>query len=77
LLLAPLTTSCSAFVSQMTEEQAAQILRLLTKDGKLPSEAAVLDIENKFSKTRTGALAKLLRARVRYETNDLMARRRF
>ncbi len=70
LLLAPLTTSCSAFVSQMTEEQAAQILRLLTKDGKLPSEAAVLDVENKFSETRTGALAKLLRARIRYETND-------
>jgi soluble lytic murein transglycosylase len=70
LLLAPLTTSCSAFVSQMTEEQAAQILRLLTKDGKLPSEAAVLDVENKFSKTKTGALAKLLRARIRYETND-------
>ena len=69
-LLVPLTTSCSAVVTQMSEEQAAQILRVLTKDGKLPSENAVLDIENRFSKTRTGALAKLLRARIRYETND-------
>ncbi len=69
-LLAPLTTSCSAVVSKMSEEQAVQILRVLTKDGKLPPENAVLDIENKFAKTKTGALAKLLRARIRYETND-------
>ncbi|MCY7345043.1 MAG: lytic transglycosylase domain-containing protein [Pyrinomonadaceae bacterium] len=71
-LLAPLTQSCSAFVSQMSEEQAAQLLRVLTKDGKLPPENAVLDIENRFAKTRTGALAKLLRARIRYETNDFV-----
>ncbi|MBA2619882.1 MAG: tetratricopeptide repeat protein, partial [Acidobacteria bacterium] len=69
-LLVPFTTSCSAFVSQMSEEQAAQILRSLTKDGKLPPEAVVLDIENRYAKTRTGALAKLLRARIRFEGND-------
>lgn len=69
-LLVPLTTSCSAFVSQMSEEQAAETLRILTGDGKLPSEAAVLQIENRFAKTRTGALAKLLRARIHFETND-------
>ncbi len=69
-LLAPFTTSCSALVTQMSEEQAAQILRAFTKDGKLPPEAAVLDIENKFARTKTGALAKFLRARVRFEAND-------
>ncbi|HLM60024.1 MAG TPA: transglycosylase SLT domain-containing protein [Pyrinomonadaceae bacterium] len=69
-LLAPFTTSCSAGVTQMSEEQATQVLRVLTKEGKLPSENAVLDIENRFAKTKTGALAKLLRARIRYETND-------
>ncbi|HEV8160281.1 MAG TPA: transglycosylase SLT domain-containing protein [Pyrinomonadaceae bacterium] len=69
-LLAPLTTSCSAFVSQMTEEQAAQTLRALTKDGKLPPENAVLEIENRFSKTKTGALARLLRAYIHFEAND-------
>ncbi len=69
-LLVPLTTSCSAFVTQMSEEQAAETLRILTRDGKLPPEAAVLQIENRFSKTRTGALAKLLRARIRFESND-------
>ena len=69
-MLAPFTTSCSALVTQMSEEQAAQLLRVLTKDGRLPSENAVLDIENKFANTKTGALAKLLRARIRFETND-------
>jgi len=70
LLLVPFTTSCSALVSQMSEEQAAQILRNLTKDGKLPAESIVLDIENRYAKTGTGALAKLLRARIRFENND-------
>jgi soluble lytic murein transglycosylase len=69
-LLVPLTTSCSALVTQMSDEQAAETLRILTRDGKLPSEAAVSQIENRFSNTRTGALAKLLRARIRFETND-------
>jgi soluble lytic murein transglycosylase len=69
-LLVPLTTSCSAFVTQMSEEQAAETLRILTRDGKLPSEATVLQIENRFANTRTGTLAKLLRARIRFETND-------
>ncbi len=67
---APLLSSCSPLVSQMSDAQAAQLLRALTKDGKLPSESAVLDIENRFSKTKTGALAKLLRARIRFEAKD-------
>ena len=70
ILLVPLTTACSTLVTQMSEEQAAQILRSLTKDGVLPPESVVLDIENRYSKTKTGALAKLLRARIRFETND-------
>lgn len=69
-LLVPLTTSCSAFVTQMSEEQAAETLRLLTKDGKLPAEGTVQQIENRFAKTRIGALARLLRARIHFETND-------
>ncbi len=71
--LVPLTSSCSTLVSQMSEEQAAQVLRALTKDGKLPPESAVLDIENRFSKMKTGALAKLLRGRIRFEANDFAA----
>lgn len=66
----PMLSSCAPLVSQMSDEQAAQVLRVLTKDGKLPSENAVLEIENRFAKTRTGALARLLRAHIRYEAKD-------
>ncbi len=70
LLLAPFTASCSAFVREMTEDDALKALRALTKDGKLPPESAVLEIENRYAKMKTGALAKLLRARIRFETGD-------
>lgn len=66
-LLTLFTASCPA---QQTEEQALQSLRQMTKDGKLPPESMVQQIESRFSKTRTGALAKLLRARIRFEAND-------
>ncbi|HXH70250.1 MAG TPA: tetratricopeptide repeat protein, partial [Pyrinomonadaceae bacterium] len=79
-LLVLSTMSCSALVAetsedeisegQMSEKQALQSLRQMTKDGRFPPEAAVLQIENRFANTRTGALAKLLRARIRFETND-------
>ncbi|MDQ3129946.1 MAG: transglycosylase SLT domain-containing protein [Acidobacteriota bacterium] len=69
-LLIPLTTGCSAAVRQMTEDDALQVIRQLTKDGKLPPEATVLEIENRYAKTATGALAKLLRARIRFENSD-------
>ncbi len=69
-VLVPFSTSCSAFVRQMSEDDALKALRQLTKDGKLPPENVVLEIENRFSKTKTGALAKLLRARIRFETSD-------
>ena len=69
-VLVPFSTSCSALVRQMSEDDALKALRQLTKNGKLPPENVVLEIENRFSKTKTGALAKLLRARIRFETND-------
>ena len=58
---------CSA---QQTEDQALESLRQLTKDGKLPPESVVANLESRFSGKRTGALAKLLRARIRYENGD-------
>lgn len=67
LLLTLFTASCPA---QQTEEQALQSLRQMTRDGKLPPESMVQQIESRFSKTRTGALAKLLRARIHFEAND-------
>lgn len=68
--LVPFSTSCSALVRQMSEDDALKALRQLTKDGNLPPENVVLEIENRFAKTKTGALAKLLRARIRFENND-------
>lgn len=70
LSLVPFTTSCSALVKKMSEDDALKVLRDLTKDGKLPAESIVADIERRFGNTKTGALAKLLRARIKFETND-------
>ena len=70
LLTVPLTTSCSAVIRKMTDEDALKTLRDLTKDDKLPPESVVLDIENRFAKSKPGALAKLLRARIRFQNSD-------
>ena len=58
---------CSA---QQTEQQALAQLREMTRDGKLPPENVVADIESRFAGRQTGALAKLLHARIRFENND-------
>jgi soluble lytic murein transglycosylase len=62
----PLTVSCQ----RMSEEQAQQAIRQLTKNGKLPPESAIADFDARFANTKTGALAKLLRARIRLENGD-------
>ena len=70
LILVPFTTSCSAAVTELSEDDALKVLRDLTKNGKLPAESVVADIERRYGNTKTGALAKLLRARIKFETND-------
>lgn len=67
LFLVLLTVGCSA---QQTEEQALQSLREMTREGKLPPEPFVTGLESRFAGKRTGALAKLLHARIRFENND-------
>ncbi len=62
-------TSCASCEAQ-TETQALEQLRMLTKDGNLPPENVVLQIENRFANSKTGALAKLLRARIRLQNSD-------
>ena len=61
---------CSA---QQNEQQALQSLREMTRSGKLPPENVVADIESRFAGKPTGALAKLLHARIRFESNDFAA----
>lgn len=58
---------CSA---QQSEEQALASLRAMTSNGKLPAESFAADLETQFANKKTGALAKLLRARIRFETGD-------
>ncbi len=70
LLSIPFTSSCSAAVTELSEDDALKVLRDLTKNGKLPAESIVADIERRYGNTTTGALAKLLRARIKFETND-------
>ena len=72
LLLIPFlfTIGCSA---QQTEEQALQTLREMTRGGKLPPEDFVANIESRFAGKRTGSLAKLLHARIRFDANDFAA----
>ncbi len=60
---------CSA---QQTEEQALESLRQMTRGGKLPAEAMVSSIESRFANQKTGALAKLLRARIKFDNNDFI-----
>ncbi len=67
LLTVLIIVGCSA---QQTEEQALESLRQMTSNGKLPSEDFVANIEARFASRRTGALAKLLRARIRFENSD-------
>lgn len=66
-----LCASCSAQPA-MSEEVALRSLRETTVKGKLPPESVVQNIESRFSGTSTGALARLLRARIRLEAGDPM-----
>ncbi|HYJ90001.1 MAG TPA: tetratricopeptide repeat protein, partial [Pyrinomonadaceae bacterium] len=66
MIVAIASVSCSA----QTEDQALESLRQMTRDGKLPPEDYVANIESRFAGRRTGALAKLLHARIRFENND-------
>src|SRR5512141_485412 len=65
-IMALLTIGCSA----QTEEQALQSLRQMSRENQLPPENVVAGIESRFAGKRTGALAKLLHARIRFENGD-------
>jgi len=67
LLSVLFTVSCTA---QQTEEQALKSLRDMTSNGKLPPESVVADLESRFAGKKTGALAKLLHARIKFENQD-------
>lgn len=61
-----LTTACSG----QTEEQALTSLRDMARDGRTPTEDYISRIESRFSGTRTGYLARLLHARIKFDNKD-------
>lgn len=58
---------CSA---QQTEEQALASLRQMARDGQIPTDSYVAGIESRFAGKRTGLLAKLLRAKLKFDNKD-------
>ena len=67
ITLTVFTLGCSA---QQTEEQALSNLRQMTREGRAPSEDYVAGIETRFAGKRTGLLAKLLRAKIKFDNKD-------
>jgi soluble lytic murein transglycosylase len=65
-----LTTFLAAGCAGQTEEQALESLRQMTKDGKYPAESVVENFERRFSGRPSGVLARLLRARIKFENKD-------
>ena len=70
--LLPLATAGCASSPQAKagEQEAVERLRTLTRNDVLPAEAVVSNMETEFAGTRAGALARVVRARVRLAAND-------
>lgn len=67
----PLTlASCRARQARAGEPAAYERLRALTRGGTLPPEQQAAQLASEFSGARTGALAQLVRARIRYDARD-------
>jgi soluble lytic murein transglycosylase len=71
--LLPLTVaSCRTQKPRADEPAAFERLRTLTRGGTLPPEPLVEQLAGTYAGTRTGALAELLRARIRYEAHNYL-----
>jgi soluble lytic murein transglycosylase len=71
LLTVPLYVSCNPS-PYGSEDQALQQLRQATKKGELPPESMAVQIENAYPNTKTAALARLVRARIKLNANDFV-----
>ena len=65
-----MSASCLTRPQTAGEQQALDSLRSMTRNGVLPAENVVADIENKFPRTKAAALARILRARIKLEARD-------
>lgn len=67
VLIALFAVACTA---QPPEAVALSALREMSARGSFPPESVVADFEGRYSGTRAGALARLLRARIKFENGD-------
>jgi len=65
-----MSASCLTRPQTLGEQKALDQLRSMTRNDVLPAEDAVAGIENQFPRTKTAALARLLRARIELNARD-------
>jgi soluble lytic murein transglycosylase len=65
-----LSASCVTRPQTLAEQKALESLRSMTRNDVLPSEDVVAGIENQFPRTKTAALARMLRARIKLKAGD-------
>ncbi|HMF56326.1 MAG TPA: transglycosylase SLT domain-containing protein [Pyrinomonadaceae bacterium] len=72
-LIAPFTfmsASCSTRPQTVAEDSALDQLRAMTRNGVLPSEGAVAQIESAFPNSKVAGIARMIRARIHLKNND-------
>ena len=65
-----MSASCHSRQQLPAELRARETLRSMTRNDVLPAEDAVAAIENQFPNTKTAALARFLRARIKLNSKD-------
>src|SRR5436190_6662016 len=65
-----MTASCLTRLQTSAEQKALDNLRNMTRGGALPPEDVVARIESDFPRTKTAALARILRARIKLNAKD-------
>jgi soluble lytic murein transglycosylase len=65
-----MNASCLTRPQTPGDQRALDNLRNMTRNGVLPSEEVVLAIENQFPHSKTAALARMLRARIKFTAGD-------
>jgi len=65
-----MSASCRTRQQTPAEQQALESIRTMTRNDVLPAENVVAGIENQFPNTKTAALARILRARIKSNAKD-------
>src|SRR5215213_5610243 len=65
-----MSASCRTRQQIPAEQKALETLRSMTRNDVLPDENVVAGIESQFPGTRTAALARILRARIKLNAKD-------